>query len=400
MPTLARPRSLYRAAFLALLACFLLAVLTYGRFRSRGSGPFLTGAHYYVWFPANFDDGFLRNALEPPQAPVLGRYSSLSPAVAEQHISWAVEAGIQFFTLNWWPDRPELNEAIVKGFLGASNLARFRFCIFYDSTGLGYIEGKGIVFDVATKDLFVSSMAKVARSYFGHPSYLRVRGRPVIVLYLTRTMRGLLAQAMREMRAALRTEGYDPFVIGDEIFWIIAQASDDPAAPLIMTGEPQVSRIRLFDAITAYNLYDSSRLQDRGYGATSRFVPEAAMLYRRYRKVGQVPIVPTVLPGFNDRAVRPHADHYVIPRRWEPNAAEGSFFAESLERIAKPLVDRDLRMVLITSWNEWNEDTAIEPAAPAPPTTRDRDGVAFTQGYAYEGFGKTYLEILRYRLGG
>jgi hypothetical protein len=175
---------------------------------------------------------------------------------------------------------PELDEAIVKGFLEASNLARFRFCIFYDSTGLGYTKEKGIVFDIATKDLFVASMAKIARTYFGHPSYLRVHGRPVVVLYLTRTMRGLLAPAMEEMRAALRTEGYDPFVIGDEIFWIIAQASDDPAAPLIMTGEPQVSRIRLFDAITAYNLYDSMRIQDRGYGATSRFVPEAAMLYR------------------------------------------------------------------------------------------------------------------------
>jgi glycoprotein endo-alpha-1,2-mannosidase len=90
----------------------------------------------------------------------------------------------------------------------------------------------------------------------------------------------------------------------------------------------------------------------------------------------------------------------VIPRQWEPGAAEGSFFAESLERIAKPLVDPDLQMVLITSWNEWNEDTAIEPAAPAPATTRDRDGEVFTQGYAYEGFGKTYLEILRSRLGG
>lgn len=389
-------KSWRRVALLLVLVCSLLAFVFY-----RGSKPYLVGAHYYVWFPDNFDHGFLRDLVEPRQGPALGRYSSASPAVAEQHISWAAEAGIKFFTLNWWPKRPELNEAISKGFLSASNLAQFRFCMFYDSTGLGYSEERmGVVFDRPTKDLFVSSMVELARTYFGHPSYLRLHGRPVIILYITRVMRGLFAQAMQEMRSALRAEGYDPFVIGDEIYWIVVQASDSPDAPAIATGEPQVARIRLFDAITAYNLYDPTRLQQRGYGAMSRFIPEAKALYRRYRKAGGVPIVPAVLPGYNDRGVRPDADHYVIPRQWGPGAAEGSFFAESLDRIAKPFVDPDLRMVLITSWNEWNEDTAIEPAALSPATTRDQGGEVFTQGYTYEGFGKTYLEILRSRLAG
>jgi hypothetical protein len=51
----------------------------------------------------------------------------------------------------------------------------------------------------------------------------------------------------------------------------------------------------------------------------------------------------------------------------------------------------------VTSWNEWSEDTAIEPAASAPVTSADRSssGVAYTQGYPYEGYGLRYLEILR-----
>jgi hypothetical protein len=38
--------------------------------------------------------------------------------------------------------------------------------------------------------------------------------------------------------------------------------------------------------------------------------------------------------------------------------------------------DPRLHAILITSWNEWNEDTAIEPLSPAPPTADDasRDG--------------------------
>jgi hypothetical protein len=362
----------------------------------------VVGAHYYVWYPSNFSQGYLRAELRPPQSPALGEYDSRSPTVAEQHISLAAASGIDFFALDWWPNRPAQNAAIDSGFLRASNLGRIRFCIFYNSFGLGERQnGQGILFDSATKNRFVSDMQTIARRYFGHPSYLRVDGRPVIELYITREMRGLFAEAMQEMRAALGAAGYDPFVIGDEIFWSVIEANEDPGAPARTTGEPQVSRIRLFDAITAYNLYEGSRPQDSGFGAASAFVGDSAALYGRYRDAGGVPIVPAVIPGFNDRGTRLGAGHFAIPRRWTADAPEGSFFSESIERIAKPFADGHLRMVLITSWNEWNEDTAIEPAAAAPPTSDDSSGrQLFTQGYLYEGFGSTYVDIVAKQLGG
>ncbi len=56
-------------------------------------------------------------------------------------------------------------------------------------------------------------------------------------------------------------------------------------------------------------------------------------------------------------------------------------------------------MILVTSWNEWNEDTAIEPIAAAPPTTTDdsASGHDLTGGAAYPGYGAAYLEVLRKR---
>ena len=113
-------------------------------------------------------------------------------------------------------------------------------------------------------------------------------------------------------------------------------------------------------------------------------------------------MIPLALPGYNDRAVRPAAGHYVIPRAWAPGAGEGSFLAEWLERFTLPLVDARLPMLLVTSWNEWSEDTAIEPAAPASATHLDGSpsGVAYTQGFRYEGFGTRYLEVLREKVGG
>lgn len=359
----------------------------------RESG-LLVGAHYYVWFPTNFERGsYLRARLSPAQGPLLGEYSSSSPDVVAQHIAWASEAGIDFFTLDWWPSQPERNALIDEVVLASPNIAAIRFCIFYELGDLGYDEASGhLVFDKSHIERFLSDMDEIASRYFDHPSYLKVGGRPVIVLYVTRTATGRFPEAMSRFRSHMAGRGIDPYVIGDEIFWDVAR--EDGTG---FTGEPQRGRIALFDALTAYTLYDSSRTSQAGYGASSTFVSDARALYRRYREaVGDVPLVPLAFPGYNDRGVRLEADHYAIPREWAPGAGEGSFFAEWLERFTLPLIDARLPMMLVTSWNEWSEDTAIEPAAESAPTASDTSpsGTTYTQGYRYEGYGKRYLEIL------
>ncbi len=363
-------------------------------------GRYLVGAHYYVWYPENFAQGYLRGSLRPPQRPLGGGYDSRDPGVAGRQIELAASHGIDFFTVDWWPNRPKQNEAIDVGLLQARNLDRIRFCIFYETADLAAPGSTGgIVFDDATSARFVADLDAIAQRYFAHPRYLEIDGRPVIVLYVTREVRGHFAEAMRAARAAVKARGYDLFVIGDEIFWAVVAADADPAAAPRVVGEPQVERIRTFDAITAYNLYIADRPRHRGYGADSRFLDDSAKLYRRYRDAAGVPIVPGVLPGFNDRGTRLAEDHFAIPRRWTAESPEGSFFAQSIERIGKPFADPRLRMLLVTSWNEWNEDTAIEPLVPAPATAEDASGTRkITQGFAYPGFGTDYLDVLREHL--
>jgi hypothetical protein len=359
----------------------------------------LVGAYYYSWYPRNFRQGYLRGNLVPRQQPALGIYESTDPATVERHIAWASRYGVDFFSVGWHPARDERNRAALDALLAARNVGDVRFCIHYETWSLGFDTARGMtVFDQQKADRFVEDLVGIAKSYFDHPSYLKVGGRPVLMLYLTRTLVGDFAPALARARAELRRLGFDPLIVGDEVFWQVAPVGGAAGGPAL-TEDPQPSRARLFDAITAYNLYENQRPSQKGYPAASTFAADAVGLYERYRAAAGpgVYLVPNIVPGYNDRGVRRRADHYPIPRQWEPGAPEGSTLAAMFDRVAFPLLDPRLNLLMLTTWNEWNEDTAIEPLDPAPPTTRDASpsGREYTQGYAYSGHGTVPLEVVR-----
>jgi hypothetical protein len=117
-------------------------------------------------------------------------------------------------------------------------------------------------------------------------------------------------------------------------------------------------------------------------------------MHRQYQAVAQqlgVEFVPSVTPGYNDRAVRRTcADKPALARSTSANAF--------LNELALPYANNSkLKMVHITSFNERHQDSEIEPSIVTGPTTADTSptGAQCTQGLVYQGFGATYLDILR-----
>jgi hypothetical protein len=98
----------------------------------------LVGAHYYVWYPQNFKQGYLRGELQPPQSFAVGRYRQHDPKVIEQQIAWCSQYGIDFLTVDWWPGARKDRDAFLDAFLNAKNIADIRFCVFYETWGLGF----------------------------------------------------------------------------------------------------------------------------------------------------------------------------------------------------------------------------------------------------------------------
>ncbi len=375
-----------RPVRLAIVCALLVSALAASAAASAAPPP-TVAAYYYPWYGpggTSWSLGYARAQLAPPEAPALGEYDSRDPAVVAQHYAWAQEYGVDVFVCSWSGPGSFTDRTLREALLPSPARGPTRLAILYESLQrLSLGPDARIHLDDAAIATLVSDFAYLARTSFSDPGYYRIDGRPVVVLYASRIYRGPVAEAIRAVRAAVEAvAGVDPFLIGDEV-------DVDTADP------PDRSRLRLFDAITAYTPY--SRLQREGWPDGTGFLASVGARMRAFRDAAaaaRVGFVPDVLPGFDDRGLRPADGHHVLPRQLGPTAGSASLF-ETLLGQARGLVDRSLRLVAVTSWNEWFEDSQIEPTAPAPPSDR---ATAVTEGYPFSSYGTSLLETLaRYK---
>src|SRR4051812_15574651 len=357
---------------------FLLSAILQPRI---GDGAPLVGAYYYPWY-GTYSGGHswtenLRAKLVPPQPPALGNYSSRSSTTINSQIDESHRGNISFWATSWWGPGSAEDTTIRNSIFTNSRAGELKYAVHYESTGrLGDINSPSF-------SNFVPDFQYLAQNYFNNSNYLKVDGRPVVFIYLTRAY--FNTQAGRDAVANLRQTmtnqfGVNPYLVGDDVF----------------PGQTNATRAALWDAITDFDVYGSA-LQSNG--STSAGVSTLASQYQSARQVAQsahVGFIPAVSPGFNDSAVR--SGHPAAPRYLTdvPGSAEGSLFSAELTQAALPTLDPAAsNMLMVSTFNEWHEDTQIEPTIVANPTTADSSGVGtYAQGYSYSGYGNLYLDLL------
>jgi hypothetical protein len=351
--------------------------------------PYLVSASYYPWYNANSWEytecfnGTLRGELLPTQLPVLGKYDSGQEDVVSQQIAWSTAAGINVWDLEWVMPNDLLDDNLHKTVLTNPHIGDIHLAMFYDYA-IRFNSDNNLTPDKVTT--IVSDFQYLATRYFTHPSYLKVgQGRPVVFFYDALNLQPVTAvqQMVAQIRQSMSAAGFNVYLIGDEYYPLRA---------------PDPARIGNWDAIFGYNPYATQA----GYSDDNGFLALQANMYQQYQAVAQqlgVDFVPSLVPGFNDRAVRRTcANNPALARRTSAAAAEGSMFAKFLNDLALPQANNNqLKMIHITSFNEWHEDTQIEPSVVTAPTTTDTSltGSQYTQGFVYQGYGTTYLDILR-----
>mmetsp|Transcript_16310 Transcript_16310/g.37406 ORF Transcript_16310/g.37406 Transcript_16310/m.37406 type:complete len:1039 (-) Transcript_16310:489-3605(-) len=362
------------------------ASATYG-FDYTANSDYLVGAYYYPWHGKNFHNGggYLREELKPPQLPTLGEYNDSDPKIINQHMEWFRKSNIGLLVTSWWgPDRIEDTNTL-QVLMKHSHIGNLKIALHYETTGR--------IKEEAGDDMSVplNDIRYMCKNYFNHPNYYKIDGRPVLVIYISRKLErlGTLESALLTMRSEASKQGHNIYLIGDAVF---------SKAPDVNDQEPFVS-FRYFDAVTNYDVYGSGGSSKRtnpyaGTEAVDAYYAEQEK-WRRLAQEENCRYIPPVSPGYNDRGVRLEKDHPPLSRRLTKSSEEGSLFKYQLEK-ALPLVDPALdNLILVNSFNEWHEDTQIEPVGDGDSPETATIPEEMTGGLEYVGYGELYLDILR-----
>lgn len=339
------------------------------------SSPLQIGVYYYPWYYNDFHGGnYFRKHLRPQQMPVLGEYNDRTTTVINQHLAWSRYAKVSLWVTSWWGPRSREDITLLTSIFPNPFLGNLKIAAFYETIGL---TDNFTNFNSVGRDI-----TYLANHYFNQTNYFKINDKPVLYVYLTRVLSsmGTLDSLVTIMRTAASSAGYQLYIVGDQVF-----------------GYPPTSStaIGLLDGITNYDVYGS--MGASGYAAQSS-VDAYYSAQAEWKSLAQslnVGFIPGVSPGFNDSGVR--TGHSPLSRQLTPTGSSGSLFKAMLLG-AKALTDSTIgSIIMVTSWNEWHEDTQIEPVNPAPGTSLDDSpsGHDYTNGISYEGYGTLYLDILR-----
>ena len=355
----------------------LLVILLCGSVRAQQQ-DIMVGAYYYPWYgPDTGGHGFrstLRDHLVPKQRPLLGFYDNADTNVIATHIDQSVMANIHFWACSWWGPGSYEDRMLKSHILPHPSAEKLKYAILYESTGrLGS-------FSNPDYSRLLPDFTYLSTHYFGHPHYLRIDGRPVVFIYLTRVyFRDRGDQALADLRAAFPSL----YIVADDVFG----------------RNYKSSYAAKWDAVTAYDVYGQTM---QAFGSTQAALSRLDAILNDAKaaaNIVNVGLIPFACPGFNDRAVR--SGHVGAPRYFEddPQSVEGDFFRSMLRNVVVPQADPLAKnMLMITSFNEWHEDTQIEPTAGTSGTTALDDsagGTDYTQGDRYADYGYLYFDIIR-----
>ena len=365
-----------------LMAASLSATL-FGAEKTAGNG-ILVGAYYYPWYQSSKKiiglpiqqsnwSSAIRTHLTPEQAPMLGLYDSHDSEVISAHIDQSLRGNIDFWAVSWWGPKSKTDDVFREDILTNPNASKLKYAILYECTGrLGNLLKPGYM-------NFLSDMKYAAEKYFDNPNYLRINNRPVVFIYLSREYFRSKAEDQIEN---LRKMYPDIYIIGDEVF-----------------GRYYRSQYaQQFDAVTAYDVYGQS-LQEKG--STPEAIDLLVQIYSEAKTAANLVgtgFVPAVTPGFNDKAVR--KEHTPAERyfRTDKEAKEGEVFRTMIKKAGLPYLDPLAgNMMMVTSFNEWFEDTQIEATAGTSATTSQDDSnseSSYTKRRLYADYGYLYLDML------
>ena len=297
---------------------------------------------------------------EQPRIPLWGYENEADPKVVEKKIDVAVSHGVNVFIYDWYwyGGRPFLEDALNKGFLGASNNEKMKFFIMWANHHVTKIWDNKAVDKKLNEPIWrgwadTAEFRKISRRwiemYFSRPNYYRIGGKPVLMIYEIATfIRGIggmnkAAEAFATFRKDCEAAG-----LGGVHLMVCDYKLDAGALPCLG-----------IDSATIYNFIHWSKPQ--GNPDYSTWAEAAAQRFDAAKKeLGLGMYFAHASVGWDTNPRFP--TNSVMPTVLNSTPAK---FAAALRR-AKDWTDKNAKegmpkLITINSWNEWTEGSYLEP---------------------------------------
>jgi hypothetical protein len=276
-----------------------------------------------MWYDHNTFDGS-----KTFDVPAAGAYNSSDYGTIQRHVAQAQQACVNGFAAHWYGPGEGSTTHNFNQLLSASAGTGLRHVVVVQTN----------ILPGASEQSLIDAVRHVMDNWAYGPNYLRLGGRPV--LFFTDMPRPWGSEAAA--------------VAG----WARVRAAADPEHKAIWMAEGLSTAYNpLFDGLYVY------RIDHRDFPESWLKQPRWAAGVRALEQRGGLPLgglyfADTIAPGFDDtRSVnvpgdlRAGAPHFARDRR------NGGYFADTFAATAQTGGD----FMLVKSFNEWVEGTAIEP---------------------------------------
>jgi hypothetical protein len=266
-------------------------------------------AFYYTWFDDNtWNSGQLSDL--PAE-----RYVSADRGAMGRHIDQAKAAGIDAFIVAWYGPNGDTNqtEANLRALLEEAAARNFRIGILFE-TDSPFLGGP---------DSIAGALGHALSVHASQGAYLRADGKPVIFFW----------------RSSMYGAGT----------WAGIRSQVDPGNSSLWIGEGvDTSHLTVFDG---HYLYSNTWNPPADLTFTNQKFANRVAAMRATTGAPEL-WVATVMPGYNDVAIRPNSG-------FARSRDGGAYYAQSWQAA----MASSPNWVVITSFNEWPEGSYIEPSA-------------------------------------
>jgi len=295
-----------------------------------------------------------------PLVPLWGYENEADPKVVAKKIDAAVSHGVNVFIYDWYwyGGRPFLEDALNKGFLGAPNNEKMKFFIMWANHNVDKLWDNKVADKEWNKPIWrggvdANEFRKICRRwidmYFSKPNYYRIGGKPVLMIYETKTFidgiggKDAAAAALDEFRVECAKAGLGGVHIMVCDFGLT----------------PEEVKSLSIDSATIYNFVHWSRVRwSTEYSAWAKAGARRFDEARNSLGVGMYFAHASV--GWDNNPRFPAEKAWPIAKESTPEKFE------SVLRRAKDWCDANTaegqpKLITVNSWNEWTEGSYLEP---------------------------------------